>query len=1250
MKKHLKMFMIVGMAIMCGNVISQDAYNPRYIQRTGEGESSLELYKSWVPGQPLSKLNEKDEQFYISRTKPRTRFVNVATQVDESLDPDRKMLWWCPINRSTTNALPGFDFDSEAFSMWQFLAHYGNWSASMTKTPGVFQDVAHKNGVGSSPVASVPWAYNVNLSNNWGKFFDALTGEGAEKWIKFNRYCGSDGYGVNSEFNFTPELNIKWRNFNREAFIKGEELGWKYNQVWYNLMTSAGRVGGTYNTLNSTNDKNFEDNGVITNYFFLNYGSKASSFQTAQTRAEQLDRESYDIYGGMDLQASGSFAFRDLMKYKISFGVWGGHGQNMLFEGRVENGSTPDVKQQTYLDRCNYFFGGGTGNPVTAPPVIDKIYRNRTNGPKSFGINSIIAAQSTLQGDLSETPFVSYFNLGNGKYFNIDGERASDQQWYNIGMQDFLPTWRYWFSTEFLGREPSTVKADGLKAKLTWEDAWFGGSCLQVEGQTDGEVLHLFKTKYNVQDGDVLSIRYKVVTGTGNVKWACSIEGDEGTEINSRAFVKATTSKGQWQEAIVSIGGGYTDLKIDGDVLALLGLRFTDTSSDFKVNIGEISLTRDEMMTPVAPIIKNDFCEVMALNYRGYDFKMTYSMDEVNHNAWETVYNEDVDTWFFKIYSKQEGEDPKFCTATTSWAAYNVSAPYNFEGSDKVQIGVSSVSLDGKTESEIVWSNVLTVPEPSVIEDVIFNKTIIKVNETFEAKFKDFNHDPAIKFEVVSGETGEVLVSTTNATNIIASLPEEGVYDLRVTKPNPEEGGEDIVVLYNGVIQITSSAVGALPLIHSLTANDSEFPIDIKVNETLTMEYTSRNAEGTASRGVVVKEEPFVIPMNQLNFENQTNYSISFWAKARTDMHQKDGTQLVHIRDNNEKWPSDNWGLFRSTINKNNNIGGNMSFVVKPEMHKYHEDYKLQHNVWSHYCITFTRNGTYNGYKMYLNGLLFKHQEPGTNKMSQRRYSTIEIGGTAHARSGIVGAFDEVQLYNKELTQEEVLRSMAHFNADEIPTSLIGYWDFETDPGEDGFLMSTGSDTSIKAIVARIIQDKTKFNVEEVKFDKVPNTFSTGSPFIPGSFNVVTDAQWGLSGADVLTPAANTSTAGSIGVKYVEEGKKDITLTLKNGWGEDSKTFSYVRVDLSTGIDETDVLSATVFPNPFVEQVNVQFAESGEYTINLFNVTGKSIYSKEVSAQSDQFVTININQPKGYYLVQITKDGKILKTVKVLKQ
>lgn len=98
---------------------------------------------SWVPGEDLF----EDENFYVSRVKPKERFRNAATQIDETLTEanDRKLVFWVPVGNASngnTNARPNGKFDSEAFSTWSYVTHYGDWTAPHGWVPGGFADVA----------------------------------------------------------------------------------------------------------------------------------------------------------------------------------------------------------------------------------------------------------------------------------------------------------------------------------------------------------------------------------------------------------------------------------------------------------------------------------------------------------------------------------------------------------------------------------------------------------------------------------------------------------------------------------------------------------------------------------------------------------------------------------------------------------------------------------------------------------------------------------------------------------------------------------------------------------------------------------------------------------------------------------------------------------------------------------------------------------------------------------------------------
>ena len=85
-----------------------------YIEWGQFGQQTGNIIKNWTPGDELT----EDENFFISRVKPKARFRNAATQVRQNITPenDKRILFWVPIdddsekspNKTNENALPRY--------------------------------------------------------------------------------------------------------------------------------------------------------------------------------------------------------------------------------------------------------------------------------------------------------------------------------------------------------------------------------------------------------------------------------------------------------------------------------------------------------------------------------------------------------------------------------------------------------------------------------------------------------------------------------------------------------------------------------------------------------------------------------------------------------------------------------------------------------------------------------------------------------------------------------------------------------------------------------------------------------------------------------------------------------------------------------------------------------------------------------------------------------------------------------------
>ena len=244
-------------------------------------------------------------------------------------------------------------------------------------------------------------------------------------------------------------------------------------------------------------------------------------------------------------------------------------------------------------------------------------------------------------------------------------------------------------------------------------------------------------------------------------------------------------------------------------------------------------------------------------------------------------------------------------------------------------------------------------------------------------------------------------------------------------------------------------------------------------------------------RGIDLEEYAFGIPADQLNFNNKSPFTLSFWVNIKELNHGEKGTQFINIRNPNYNaaynkgggYPLCDWGYLFSTIQE----------YGVDDLGKVWKDNELLINVredGASQSTPFTREKTYHfvpndwvyvtfqsyytskpEMELYINGeptLKFKtmFSSPRTLHSWYNEY-IIMIGGPAYNRSPLNAYIDKVQLYNKTLSQAEIIESMTAPLLNDA--SLLGYWDFEdgctTDA--DGFMFADKG--SIKSAIYKIL-------------------------------------------------------------------------------------------------------------------------------------------------------------------------------------
>ena len=1246
-----KKLILTGLAFVALSASAQE-YKEGYVDWGFGGTEFGTTVTNWKKGTPIT----EDDNFFISRVKPRERFRNANTQVRPNLNEsnDKKLLFWVPINGTKNNALPDGVYDSEVFNMWPYVTHYGNWTAPLGRVPGNFLDVAHKNGVAVSGVAGIPYG-SLYQFPAWETCLETLVDAGAQKVADFHHYYGVDGMGYNSEFGGGYYIQSILMPFHVEVNKIQKQRNPLFENVWYDGTNDNGQI--TFDQgLGSHNDQTFGHAGEEAANLFLNYNwNRSSLLSSSVSYANSIGRNPLDLYAGVNMQGAepGTNNWPLLQQYPISIGLWGAHSENMFWESRGEKGSEPEVKQRTYQLRTERWFTGGTRNPANCPVVTNSMKYHADN-VTYHGMSSFMTARSAMKWDLGEEALITYFNLGNGKYFNWNGVRQHDKEWYNIGSQDYLPTWRWWFTKSLLGTD---VVVDGLNAEFTWDEAYVGGSSARVYGSTSAEYLHLFKTEYALKAGDVVTVRYKLKKGAADVKLVFTALGNEKVALGNYELVTAADEADEdvWVERQFTVGD-----ELAGKTVALVALQFQN-AKDMDLYLGEFSIVRGAAATPATPVVAK--AALLSNSKYGVDGKIVFNMTN-NKPAGEPCYNIDVKTAFFKIYAQQEGQQPVLMGFTSSWAALAYNIPMNLKAADRVRIGVSAVALDHKSESSIAWSQYMDAPAYVYDDNIQCNKNTIKPNESFEMSYIDPRHESAT-WKLVSVATGAEVFSGEGHTVTCDGLTETGSYDLHLTGVVRDEEGKTSTTTrtFGSFVQITSEGVGALPQIYTLTANDKEADIDVVTGEEIALAYTGRPADGAGSQGVDLKEKRFGVRAGDLDLQGKKDFSVSFWLKINKLAAGE--TQLLAVAYKLDAWPKTDWGWLWSNVDE---TGAMTSFTWRGtdrtnnnELRYKYDNTKLPIGNWVHIAYTFDYDdsGKFQG-EFYVNGV--KQERTRWNRQSNgdsyfktdpgyqsdvyeiTANQVISVGGAAHGRAGIDGTIDNFTIWNKALTADEVKTSMGDLQNYNLPASVLAFWGLEKEAAADYTFGAAGIKEGVKAGC----HDYAATGAEgQGVFSWVESEYTSGCPFISGTAYPVTTLPTWKAKKGVVTESTGKDVAGTAKLSYAKAGDYEVTLTLANSLGQDQKTFRVIKVGVPEGIE--NAAGAELNAYTVDSQLFVELAEAGNYCINVYNAAGKLAATTAQQFNAGAKAQLTLHQ-KGVYVLSVEKDGKVVRTVKLLRK
>ena len=1292
-----KFTLISAVALLTAGSLYGQRLQPGYV--TWPSSTSLHTYINAWNSNGVSISGWEDENFFISRVKPRTRLVNRNVQVYSTINAstDKRYLNWVPYgnnddNGVMTNALQNGNFDQECFTMWSYIDHWGDWTSPYGWAPGALADVAHKNGVAVSGVASVP---NTAISSEWSTCLNGVANITHNNVSKFLYYHGVDGLGYNSEWTsgLTPTNLISLHN-DIMTYMNGKNP--IFENVWYGGVNDSGSC--TFDSGITNYTKLFAGASIFLNYNWQSTISGAVS--TANSQSVKKNRDSSEtrnngfwVYAGMNQQGGEPKSgdnYPSLAPVAASIGMWGAHQYNMFWQDRNAKGSQPRTKAETYADYVESWYTNGAKNPAVRKTIAT--VRNHRPVASWAGISSMVSERSTLNHTIASEPFVTYFNVGNGMFFNEKGKRISDNEWYSIGIQDYQPTWRWWFAPTWFA-QTVTEGSTKLSAKTTWDDAYFGGSCIEISGTTTTEYLHLLKSQFTVARNQKIKVYYKLLEGEGEVnvvfangktpstmQEAVVTNGASGARALFTVANSATTTDKSYEEGwqcceMTFATAVNQQFNATNQRLGVIGLEFKNCKN-MKMLLGGIEiLPASNTTTPNAPTLTT--AKVLSNTYTGIDGKLVWNM--TNSVSDRPCYNADVNTSMFKMYAQEEGGEEVFVGATTSWAGFVFRGP-NENQSAKIRFGVSAVSMDMQTESAITWSSYMSKGTYQASEEVLVDKTIIKPSEAFRVYYADESHGSATwKITDLNGNT-------------VASG--SGI-ELNVPNGLPTTGGYDVTVTYNGTsttygyfVQVSSDATGALPEIYTIKRNATDVTnggseVNVKLvdgtHTTDALSYTGRKADGSASRGLALNKGRIGAKVSDLGISQGNSFSFATWIRY-TDM--PSGTyKFFDIVNPTAAWPNLNWGFIWTSVIDGQpyiTMRGNATDSSSPgELQYTFANTKLKQDVWTHVAVVVDYKSTSQvRIQLYINGVKQASTWKAFNKWNSGNGGTLQysgttddycsgrsrayisssdyilFGGQAYQGDAADALLDDFQIWNKAMTEADVKESMQGYTSANLNSNIITFWDFENDAltSDGGFKgIGTKTATCYACEFEGEAEASRKFTVREP-------SFVTGCPFLAGTaYPVVTTANWkdsvrGTTFNKTASRAASTEgEAGSATATFTKKGDHTVTLNLENGYGTASMDFPVFHVEETSaigeiGVDESDVRTYTVG-----KQLYLEFAADGDYRVEVYNTAGVKVADKQLSAAAGQNAEITLGSA-GVYLIRVARDGRQLRALKVLSK
>ncbi len=655
-----------------------------------------------------------DLEFSRSHVRPATIMEDSAKNLvsnEDGVYPYRRLWMNIPTGQGKEiGGYPSAEFHNDVYSMWQYTHLFGAWNHSILQAPGSWADAAHKNGTHMFSGIKFFESWNPDSnSTDWVNLITSKNEDGTfcyvDPLLNALRYMGLDGINYNFEDEGYKEADVV--DFHRALYKRAEEIG--FNSFHIGMYVDNVTLLSEYNIPYCFGTS---ETGKVADVM-MDYSGSAFSYTMDYSSDAAIEAmgTTEGLYAGVWISNLTSRGWDRLNKNErakmCGLALWGEHSISRLFQYTI--GTSLMDLQTNYQILLERFFSGGYQTPLTRPDLGNGSTQwpfqvSNEEGidaqlPNFPGIASYIPERTAIQGKL---PFNTHFTLGNGDFYAYKGKKTLGS-WYNMGQQDYVPTYR-WLYYQPNTKTPSTH----LEASFTHEDAYIGGSALRL-------------TSASTESGtDLVLYRAKLTVSGGNAKAKVALKsGKEGSNASNLSvilkkldhdtwyeFPLGNVEGKSWQEQEVALSGFA-----QGDVIEYIGFRVKGGLSDYNMLVGKLMLFDDrDSLLPAGIDASSLLAEVKSETTSSMSVKLTWEVDASSFNPplsqWNMIYNDEVNIDHFEIFYKN-GEEGRVSEVgrTSTWSAFVGNIPFADE-SDEPYVGVRSVSVDMKTHSPIVWVSI----------------------------------------------------------------------------------------------------------------------------------------------------------------------------------------------------------------------------------------------------------------------------------------------------------------------------------------------------------------------------------------------------------------------------------------------------------------------------------------------------------------------------------------------------------------